>query len=250
MRITPSISTLSALLVILFASATVWTSSASAATDSSEHAAVKQAQSKSHKRASKKANRKLKAAQRPKKLQSARRLQPTRGRYRAPAGRYASAAVQGRTPGYNWSTTATYGRSVPQTGRQSIAPQAQTGLPAQSQPTAPQVQPGQVPATVCYSYNPCTTCWSTPYYQSCYQWSAPAAYGGAPQPAAAPQTYALPPAQPAPSYAQPPAQPARAPTGYCEAVQQPQAAPAQTTVCYNTSWWSTWPLSYLSGWCY
>ena len=229
MRITSSINILSALLILLFASATVWTHPASGSTDKSKQTAVKKAQPKAHK--------KPKAAQRLKKVRFARQTQAAGKTLRAPTAPYSNVTAPGRTPAYNWSTAATHGGSVPRPAGQAIAPQAQPASPGQMPATAPQVQSSQVPATVCYSYNPCTTCWSVPYTYN--PWAAQATYGGAPQPATAPPPAAL-----------PPAQPTQAPAGYSGAVQQPQAATSQTTVCYDASWWSTWPLSYLSGWCF
>lgn len=221
MRITPSTNILSALLIILFASATVWAPPASAATDSSKQTAMKKAQPKTPK--------KPKAAQSLKKVRFARQTQATG----TPTTGYSNVTAPGRTPGYNWSSAATYGGSVPQSSGQAIAPQAQPGSPGQLQAPA---QAGQVPATVCYRYNPCITYWSVPYTYT--PWATQATYGGSAQPATAPPPAAL-----------PPAQPVQAPAGYSGAVQQPQAPASQTAVCYDTSWWSTWPLPYLSGWC-
>lgn len=125
MRITPSTNILSALLILLFASATVWTHPASGSTDKSKQTAVKKAQPKTPK--------KPKAAQRLKKVRFARQTQATGTRT---AG-YSNVTAPGWTPAYNWSTAATYGGSVPRPAGQAIAPQAQPTSPGQMPATAP-----------------------------------------------------------------------------------------------------------------
>lgn len=268
MRITPSISMASALLIILFVFTTVGTPSAFATANRSNHAGVKKARLKAHK--------KLRTAQRHKEVRFAKAAATNRWRGRGLASRYANSEVPRRAPEYNWRTAATYGGSVPQpVGRQSVlTPPGQAGGQRYVQPATPQAQGVQAPGTVCYNYNPCTTCWSAPYYQPYYQphyqWNAPATYGyrGTPQPTAAKPRYTLPPAQPVQSYARPQARPAQryaqrpveparhyAPpparqAQAAPATQQPRTTTNQRVACYNTSWWNTWPFSYLSGWCY
>lgn len=236
MRITPTISILSALVTILFASTAVWAPSVSAATNSSKQTGVTKAQPQTQK--------KIKSAGRLTKVRVAKNdtLRPA-------APRYLDVVVTGRTPVSTWNTAATYGGSAPQTGQQ-MASQAQVRGQGVAQAAAPQVQVSQVPATVCYNYNPCTTCWSAPYYPQYGQWDVPATYGGAPQQTAASPSYALPPAQPAQGYGQTPVQTAQAPATVPAVTQQAQPALGQTVVCYNTSWRDIWPLSYLSNWCF